>query len=357
MSNPTDPNEEFDRLFNDTGAPATPTGDQETDTAAAAGEQPPVEPPPTGDAAGDGSAPAPEGEAGGASPDDAGADDRTGADEDWEAQLPEQVRERLQAERNAAKAERDALEQRYRALHGRLSPTQQALSDAQRRLAQIEQAPPKAPSSTSTQAELDSYFDSEAWKQWANDFPSDAKVYRDGLEIQRRESRGAIEQLSEQVRTLQARLDQTDQTTAQRALETEVEKLEAKHADWQQLNESQEFWDWFYGGHVPTLPKSLQAIYRDDQQLKTLFNDADFTIDILDRYKATLQPATPPVTPPVETPPEPPAQKPAKAKLDMSINPEVRGSGGRAPDAVRLEDLPPEQQFDYLYEHASQRIV
>lgn len=278
-------------------------------------------------------------------------------DTDWITALPEDTRKRIEQERADRALELKAAEDRYKALHGKVAPVQQQLSEAQTRLAQLQRAPePQAPAAPPAQQHgqtLDSYFDSEGWKQWAEDFPGDAKVLRSGLEAQDRALRGQLDQLSTQVNQLSQRLGQTEQVASRTVVNDEISRLEAKHADWRELNGSEEFWGWFEDWKL-TQPKSLRGQYYDPERLRELWSDSEFAIARIDEYKASLTPAPAPATTPTPAPTQSestqqPAQPAARdPRLTMSVAPEVRGSP--VPPAVSTEGLTEAQLFQHIWD-------
>lgn len=296
-------------------------------------------------------APGEGGEDGGPAPAQPGATGTAG--EDWLAALPDDMRQRVEQERAERARVLQEAEDRFKALQGRLAPTQRALSEAQERLARMQAAPAAAPEPPVQQAgqTLDSYFDSDGWKQWSEDFPGDAKVLRDSLEAQDRAWRGQIHQLSEQVNQLNQRLGQTEQVASRTVVNDEISKLEAVHSDWRDLNNSEEFWGWFEDWKL-SQPKSLRGQYYDPERLRELWTDSEFAIARISEYKASQAP-TPPVT---ATPPAAPAQpestqpvQPAapNPRLSMSVAPEVRGSP--VPPAVSTEGLTEAELFEHIW--------
>lgn len=277
--------------------------------------------------------------------------------DDWLAALPEDVRKRIEDERAAAaKAAKDA-EDRYNALHGRLGPTQRQLSELQAQLARQEKKPPaEAPPAKAPDKSLDSYFDSEAWKSWAEDFPGDAKVMRAALEKQQEHVQGSIQQLQQQVESLVERLGKTEQVTSRTVLETEEQKLSAAHSDWTELNQSDDFWGWFMDDYRARQPKSLRPMFYDEDKLRVMWEDAEFAIAVIDAYKLEH----PAETPPAETPPTPPVKTestqaapekaPSNPRLNMSVAPDVKGQA-QVPPAVKLESMTEQERFNYLWNH------
>ena len=333
---------EFDRLFSDEQADPTSNVDAEPSK----GEESQQAEVVAGESAGDGEAP---GEAGGEEGEPQASQPGAETITDWLEALPEEVRTRIETERAEAAAERKKVEDRYNALHGRLAPVQQALSDAQRRLRERELAQQEQRPASTQDSVPDSYFDSDGWKQWAEDFPGDAKVLRTALEAQRQKQETEIRQLKEQVQSIAGRIGQAEEATIRQSLESEEAKLEAVHPDWREVNQSDEFWDWF-DGYRSQQPKSVRGMYYDKEHLQTMFADSEFAADMIGRYKETI--ATPTVTQPPATQTDstqtPAPTQPGNARLAMSRAPDVRGSA-QVPRAVALDSLPPEKQFEHLW--------
>jgi hypothetical protein len=327
---------------------ATPPANSDA-TPPANGETPPTE------AQGVQPAPAGGSEAG-ATPPQPGATDSTTDNDAWIATLPEDAQQHVrQWQEKNAKAVKDA-EDRFNALHGKLAPTQRRVSELERELARQAKTPPQAPTPATPAATApteDSFFDSTEWKRYAEDFPSDAKVLRASHEAQVQAHKATRTQLEQRLSSLESRLDQTSQQVASRNVESEVEKLAQAHPDWMEVNASEQFKEWFDGWRA-TQPKSLRSQFYDGERLKELFNDSEFCIGLLDAYKAQHAPTPTPTTPvpPAAnaTPPQtdstqPPRRDPVVA---MATAPSVQS---RAPmtQTVRLEDLPPEQQFEHVW--------
>lgn len=354
---------EFDRLM------ALENGDQpnpqSTPAAQQQGDAPASAAAPTQGDQGDQAAPAADGGgSGGQTTEQAGATVSSGTSEDdkWLADLPEDVRNHVIAERARYQQQVQEAEDRFKALHGKLAPTQRALSEAQARLAQQTAAPQPTPATVApVQAPdqtADEFFESPEWKQWAQDYPGDAKVIRLQYESQRRASQQAISALQDRVNQLAQRLDQTAQVASRVVVNDEMAKLAAAHPDWDEINHSDEFWTWFDEFRA-SQPKSVRAMYYDNARLSEMFNDAEFNIAMLNSYKATRQPAATPAapaapaapTPPESAQPATPAQPAATAvnpRLSMAVAPDVR-SGGVVPAAVSLDSLTPAQAFEHVW--------
>lgn len=297
--------------------------------------------------------PAEGGESGGSTPDPAGG--APDAQDDWINALPEDARNRIAAEREAREAERKAAEDRYKALHGKVAPLQRQLSEAQRLIhtpsqtpAPAQAAPVQAPDQTA-----DEFFQSPEWKQWAEDYPGDAKVLRQSLEAQQRRHQQQLSTLESRINTLDQRLNQTHQVVSRNVANDEIRLLEARHPDWKELNaQDSPFWDWFEDFRAAQ-PPAMQAIYYNDDQLKKLFNDGKWVADTIDAYKATLTPAagTPAATPTPAAQPDSAQAAPAAApnpRLAMSVAPSVRG-GSAVPPPVNLDSLSEAEQFEHAW--------
>lgn len=274
---------------------------------------------------------------------------------DWLAALPEDVQNRIKADREERDRKAQEAEDRYKALHGRLAPTQQALAETQQRLAQYQRTPATTvaePPAQQPGQSLDSYFDSEIWKEWAEMYPGDAKVLRNGLEAQRQVLQGRIDQLEQRYGQLEQRLGQTEQVATRTVVNDGISRLDATHKDWRDINQSDEFWEWADGWRA-TQPAKLRELYYDDVQWRDFWNDPDFAIARISEFKAATQRApeppvatTTPTTQPESTQPtaQPPANNP---RLSMSVAPEVRGSP--VPPAISTDGLSEAELFEHLW--------
>lgn len=347
---------DFDRLFALEGEATPPTQDPtKLNAGEDAGATPPAAPAQAAGEEGEelGGQPAPAGEGGaGEKPTEpaAGATDFAA----WIAAQPDDVQKRIKGELDKGADALRQSEDRYKALHGRLAPVQQRLNEVERRLATTQQ-PAQQPAATqpAPTTPKDSFFDSPTWKEYAEQFPGDAKVLRDGMEAHSRSLEERIAQQDAKLNQLAGRLESTEQVTSRSSLETEVGKLEAKHSDWREVNESPEFWEYFDSWRSQQ-PKSIRSMYYDEAQLNKLFCDSEFTIGMIDGFKASRQTAAPPtepVTPPVTPQPEStqPAQPPAQnVRVQMGVAPEVRG-GSPVPQAVSMDGWTEAQQFEHLW--------
>lgn len=275
---------------------------------------------------------------------DAGAE-QTAAD-DWLASLPEEVQDRVRSERKAA-------EDRYNALHGRLAPTQRALSEANQRLAQAVR--PQAPPAQATPQQQDSYFDSDGWKRYAEDFPGDAKVMREAIERQTAMAESRYNSLAQRLDQLSQGVSLATSHVQDTAIQKQVAELEKLHPDWQDVNQSQEFWDWF-DGYRSSQPAALRSALYSDDALSELFTDARWTAERISDFKAQTgfggavsaqTAAAPESTQPAASNAQ--ARPSGAARLRMAAAPDVRGGGSSPRGAVPIDSLPPRQAFEALW--------
>lgn len=347
--------QEFDRLFADDGKgqatqPADPKVQGEATPAPAAAAAP----------ASDGGQVAPgDGGEGGGTPTEQPGDP---APTDWLAALPDDVQARIREEREQREREKADYEKRYQSLHGRLAPTQQALADAQRRLQQLS-APRSQHDSVAELPSSADFFESPKWKQYAEQFPGDAEIVRGQFDAQRSMYQQALSKVEGRLQELDQRLGQTEQVASRTVVNDEIAILESRHKDWRELNESQQFWDWFFGEWVPKQPRTLRDQYLDQSRLGEYLSDGSWTADVIDAYKAGTTPNPAPAStsttpaapaPAVEStqPAQPQApstpQQRVPTRVQMGVSPEVRGSSPST-QAIPLDSLTEAQQFDAIW--------
>lgn len=314
--------------------------------------QPPAGAPDEGTPAGGAQPPVVEGSG---EPGTTGATDPPPVEPDsWLSSLPEDVQARIREDREAREQALRDERNRYEALHGRVAPLQRRLSELENQMRyQPQPAEPQAPAAPAMQPgqSLDSYFDSDDWKEYDRMYPGDAKVLRAGLEAQERHWGQRYTQLEQQLQGLAQRLDTTTQAVQSRTVTDEMAKLEAAHPDWRDLDQSEDFWGWAESWRA-SQPKSTRGMYYDQDQWKAMWSDSEFAIARINEYKAATQPPAPPApTPPVPPQPEstqPPAQPaPRDPRLSMSVAPQVRGSP--VPPAVSTEGWTEAQLFEHAF--------
>lgn len=297
------------------------------------------------------------GSEGGGNPAGSGATD-TG--DDWRSQLPEDVRARIDAEIKAREEAALDAENRFKALQGRLGPTQRELSAAQARLAALERnagmEQPASPPVIQPGQSLDSYYDSEDWKDWEETYPGDAKVLRSALNAQQKALQEQIARIEGRYTQLEQRLEQTATAVTSRVVNDEISRLDEAHPEWRDYDKSDEFWAWADEWRA-SQPKSLRGVFYDEANWRQMWNDADFTIARISEYKAAKAPAPAPSAAPVQ--PTAPEQQPASThtaatppvrdpRLAMGVAPEVRGSAS-VPPAIPTDGMNEDQLFDHLW--------
>lgn len=329
----------FEEIWNAHGAPAA--------TEPAATE--PAQPAATGDEPGEQTPPAGEGEQQPAAP----AAAATAEDFSWVAALPPEVQEKV----NRIKEERAAAQSRYDALHGKVAPTQRALAQANSQLANLRSQIAAQPAAQATSTEDSSYFDSEEWKQYAEAFPGDAKVIAAAIKQGRAADANRIAQLERMVAEQGSVVASTQRVAADVELGRNIQELSARHADWEDINKSEAFWDWF-DGYRAAMPEEVRDAFYDPPTLDRWFATAKFTGDMITRFKADTGYSAPqaqaPAQPATESTPQQPASQSGSARLRMAASPDVRTSGSAPRGAVPLETLSPKEQFDAVW-NASNR--
>lgn len=291
---------------------------------------------------------APEGETGNAAP--------TATEDDWIASLPLDAQERVRKEIKDR-------EDRFKALHGRVAPLQQALNEAQRTLNQRQQtqqtAAPAMPDAAASRAETDSYFDSEQWKRFEDDFPGDAKVMRAALERQQAVYRGEVETLRGRLEKIEQSAVRAEQVVQQTELAEQQRLLSEQHPDWQEVNGSDEFWDWFDSFRAGQ-PEEVRGSYYDEKTLKRWFANADFAGRMITYFKRDTGSVAPPPAPPATTnstqpadaPPAAPAAPAPSVRQRMGVAPDIRG-GAVPPSANPTTGMTEREQFEHLWKQAN----
>jgi hypothetical protein len=230
-------------------------------------------------------------------------------------------------EENFPKLQRD-----YQAVYGRLAPMQ-------RKIAEYEQAAkasppavskPQPPQDASTEISLPEHL-----KAMEEDYPEiAAALKRERAEFQRR-----IEEIAQRV----------DPVVRQVGFQTEVQRLTQAHPDWQDINASEDF-QGFVGWWWENQPPAFRNALGGDDGLRGAMNQADFTIPLLNQYKALRQQAQAAPAPQPQPQSKPSAQNGRRA---MSAAPNVRSSG--MPPAVDMSNLSEEDQFAMLMQQAGIR--
>lgn len=241
--------------------------------------------------------------------------------------LPESVRQQVESilEANRRLAEEAAQRERdFRALHNRVAPVQRELDIAKQELAKRSTSapPPQQPDVQSPSlAAVQAQFESAEWKEYERLYPDDAALQKrnqiaiaQAMDAQVARLAGAIESQAERI----SRLDR-ERAAAQQ--QREIEALSQAHPDWQELNESDEFWAWFES-------KEHLFGFRDEADRQHRLNNRMFVSDLLDMFKV----ANKPVGAPAPTQPEAGHQpRPASAALALAASPRSAGTGIRRP--------------------------
>lgn len=265
----------FDAPTVDAGEPAKPADD-----GAAAGGEPPPDPagqPPEGghDAQGEppaGDAPPGEG-ANGAAADDGNAaagDGQAAGDEPfpgYNALAPE-AREAFDKVAN----ERKKYENDYRALHGMTAPLQRNNAELQRqhaalvaRIQQLEQLERKQQDVSVAKDKAIQEFD-----EWAKQFPEESRAVLAMVNPLREK----VTALEGSLNAARAELGNLHVERQQAALAREIGALEEVHADWRQIHDSPDYWEWL-DRQSPGIQALNQSMFAGD------------TIELLNLFKGS----------------------------------------------------------------------
>lgn len=241
--------------------------------------------------------------------------------------LPDTVRQQVESilEANRRLAEEAAQRERdFRALHNRVAPVQRELDIAKQELAKRSTSapPPQQPDVQSPSlAAVQAQFETPEWKEYERLYPDDAALQRrnqlaiaQAMDAQLGRLAGAMESQIE-------RINRLDRERAEAQQQREIEALSQAHPDWQELNESDEFWDWFQ-------TKEHLFGFRDEADRQHRLNNRMFVSDLLDMFKATNKPVSAPAPAQPEAGQQP---RPASAALALAASPRSAGTGIRRP--------------------------
>lgn len=218
--------------------------------------------------------------------------------------LPDDVRQQVETileARNKANEEAAQVRRDLEAMKGRVAPVQRELDSAKQQLARFQQQAPQqpqppaqgraAPPSAVTQAQA--HFESPVFKDYEKLYPEDAAIQKQSqltlARAQDAQMAVVLEQLGNINRAMSGeaeRINRIEQDRMSVAKRAELDELAQAHPDWQQINETDEFWDWFNG------KTSLFGIRSEDEMCRRV-NDKAFVIEALNLYKASPQYATP----------------------------------------------------------------
>lgn len=268
----------------------------------------------------------------------------SGQPDDWlaGAGIDPAIAERIRAERRQA-------EDRFKALHERVAPLQRTLDSLQRQQRQPQQTQAPAQPATGSAAPTDSFFESDKWKRWAEDYPGDAEIMRTAFEQSQRESTTKVQTLEQRLAGLEGKLGSVAQVTSDIEHNRQIAALTQAHPDWEQINVSDEFWLWF-DGYRATQPAEVRGAWYDPPTLDKWFNNAEFLTNTIAAYKREAP--APGATSETTTTASEPVKPQQDVRLRMSEAPVVKG-GQRPPATVPLESMTPAEQFHHLWNAAN----
>lgn len=247
--------------------------------------------------------------------------------------LPDEVRqhiETIQAAKQRLEEENAQKTRDFDALHSRVAPVQRKLDAAERELASRpasaaphQQPQPNAPAQLA--AAVQAQFETPEWKEYERLYPDDAAIQKRNQLALAQGMDAHIGRLESVVGQQIDRINRLDQARMSDAKRAEIDELSKAHPDWNELNESDEFWGWF--NQQPALTSS------DERVLRQRLNDKTFVINALDLYKASNRP--PAVTPPAASTPPADTNTGVVSQPDVTLTlasaPRNTGAGVRRP--------------------------
>lgn len=204
-------------------------------------------------------------------------------------ELPETTRQQVEAilaERQRLTEEAAQSRRDFAALHSRVAPVQRELDIAKRELAQVRQpaAPqqqpqPAQPAVHSAVAALEAQFTSPKWQEYERLYPEDAAIHKDNQLALARVTDEQSNRLEYAIRDQFQRVGRIEQDRQEVFKRDEIRALEQAHPDWQQLNESAEFWDWFE-------TKEVLFGFQNEGDKRNRMQNRNFVSTLLDMYKS-----------------------------------------------------------------------
>ena len=256
--------------------------------------------------------------------------------------LPDDLRQQVAAiieARDKAAEEAAQVRRDFEAMKGRVAPVQRELDSAKQQLARFQQQAPQqqpqpqgAAAPPSAVALAQAHFESKAFKDFEAMYPEEAAIQKQSqlvlAQAQDAQATAVLRQLDQLNRVIHSeveRINRFEQERMSAAKRAELDELTAIHPDWQQINESDEFWDWF---------NSKTALFgiRSEDEMRRRVNDKAFVIEALNLYKASPQYAAPATqSAPAVTVAAEVTQRPANAALRLASAPRNTGGGVTRP--------------------------
>lgn len=209
--------------------------------------------------------------------------------------LPEDLRQsvevilRAKAEAEAALNEERT---RYASLYGKVAPVQRQLDSAQRELARIRSlqeaggsqagvpAQAGAAQSAGAVAKLQAQYETDEWKRFEELYPEDAAIQKKANLAIAETLDAQFAELGNAVNSQRSIVEQVAADRAAEAQRREISTLAEAHPDWQEINNSDEFVEWF-DNH------SYMFDFKSEEDMKGRLRKASFVIPLLNMYKAT----------------------------------------------------------------------
>ena len=285
--------------------------------------------------------------------------DNTDDEPAWLASLPQEARDEYTQARDRLKQyERDLAQERQArgAVEGRLAPVQRALSRREQEIAQLQSRLKQQPdmptggsAAPTSPSDLNELFTSDRWKQWASDFPSEAQTMQEALSRTASASEAKFRQLEEKLAAMEPQFGTMNDRLERIASAEEQTRLYTAHPDYQQIDQSGEFWQWFES-YRDEQPAEYRRLLQDKEWLAAQFKGADFPISLLNAYKRDVHLAEIAMSAEQPVPARPaearPAERQSSAAARLAVAPSVKQSA--APRGGRKFDSPGEE-FEAIF--------
>lgn len=254
------------------------------------------------------------------------------------ASLAPSVRRRIE-EADELREKHLNLTRDYAAVHGRLAPMQRRLAELERQPTESGKAQPgpntaTPPTEADTAATVNMTLDQ--WKQYQAAYPEDARAvqaYVDATIKERVEN--VTRAAQEQIARLQQQVEAFQPVIHDVRQQAEIGQLSQVHPDWQDINQSPEFWQ-FISEWVEGLPPHM----REQFDIQRDLSRSEVVIPLLTQFKRSRA-----------APPPPPApnrqQAAATAAHRLTTAPNVRGNTP-PPRKTDTSGMDPNDLFDAI---------
>lgn len=245
--------------------------------------------------------------------------------------LPDDLRQSVQSILEA----NEQLRRERDSLHGRVAPVQRELDIARRQLASVHQQPapqqqPQPQAALTASAQAQAHFESPEWKEYEKLYPEDAAIHKRSQLAIAQAADARLGQLESVLGNQIARMNEIEQERKAVARRAELDSLAQAHPDWQQINESEEFWGWLDSR------RSLFGL-TDERAMRERLNNGNYVAGLLDLYKSSAQIQGSTASPPAPATNTGGVRQPASAALRLAAAPSRTGGGVTRPRGPATE--------------------